>query len=281
MLEQLYDAEFLKQKPIYAFLLGIAYSVIAIGASILMFPQDPALISVLIVSVLFLPSLYNLSILAEKEQKKERGVLKTLYSQKQFIKVYFYAFFGMFLVFTFFSTIMPALATNVLFREQLSIIGGPAGGAVFSSGLFASLFANNVKILLLCFSVSLVMGNGAIFLIAWNASVWGTIFGVIARTGALAMGKNPFIYLLLILISVLPHVILEIGSYIFATISGTQLSEGILKEKFGSSSFRNMMMINAVILLMAIIVLFLGAMVETFVLNNFETYRVIIQQAFG
>ena len=134
---------------------------------------------------------------------------------------------------------------------------------------------------MLCFAVSLAIGNGSIFLITWNASVWGTIFGNIAKTGALAVGKNPFIYLVLILISVLPHVILEIGSYIFATISGSEISESILKEKFGSEAFGNILAINAIILLFAIVILLLGAAVETFVLNNFETYRVIIQQAFG
>lgn len=281
MLEQLYDANFLKQHPIYAFLLGITYSAIGIGASVLLFPQDPALISVMIISILFLPSLYKLSIVAEEEQKKEEGLLRSIYNQKQFIKVYFYAFFGMFIAFAFFSTIMPSFAANILFKEQLALIGLPSGGAFFSTGLFTGLFSNNLKVLFLCFAVSLFMGNGSIFLITWNASVWGTIFGNIAKTGALAVGKNPFIYLMLVLISVLPHVILEIGAYIFATISGTQLSEGILREKFGSSQFSNMLAVNAIILLLSIIVVVAAALVETFVLNNFETYRLIIQQAFG
>jgi len=280
MLEQLYDARFLKENPFYAFILGITYTVIAIGASILLFPQNPALISVLIISVLFLPSLYNLSIIAAQEGARTGGILRAIYSHKQFIKVYFYAFFGMFIVFAFFATIMPALASNILFREQLAVIG-ITGGAAFSKGLFMGIFSNNIKVLFLCFSISLVLGNGAIFLIAWNASVWGTIFGMVAKLGATAVGKDPLIYLLLILITVLPHVILEIGSYIFATISGTELSEGFLKERFGSPAFRNIVTVNAIILLFSITVLVIGCIVETFVLNNFETYRIIISQAFG
>ena len=290
MLEQLYDADFLRKNPFYAFVLGAAYSAIGIGASVLLFPQDPALVAVLIISVLFLPSLYklsmieeaeeSLSIIEEAEESREGGILRTIYRQKQFIKVYFYAFFGMFVVFTFFSTIMPTLAANVLFRQQLELIGVAGKAVAFSQPLFTGLLANNVKVLFLCFVVSLVLGNGAIFLITWNASVWGTIFGNIAKTGAIAVGKNPFIYLLLILISVLPHVILEIGAYIFATISGTELSEGFLKERFGSPAFRNLIAINALILLLSILVLVAGAAVETYVLNNFETYRTIISQAF-
>jgi len=120
MLEQLYSAKFLKEKPIYAFLLGVAYSVIAIGASIILFPKDPALVSVLIISVLFLPSLYKLSVMEEKEELKEKGFLKAIYNQKQFIKVYFYAFFGMLIVFAFFSAILPSLATNTI--SNISVV---------------------------------------------------------------------------------------------------------------------------------------------------------------
>jgi uncharacterized membrane protein SpoIIM required for sporulation len=280
MLEQLYSPQFLKEHPAYAFLLGIAYSAVGIGASVILFPQDPALISVLIISVLFLPSLYRLALIEEREQKA-KGLLKAIYNQRQFIKVYFYAFFGMFITYAFFSTIMPNLAASILFKEQLAIIGGPSGGASFSGSLFQGILSNNLKILLICFVVSLVMGNGSIFLITWNASVWGTIFGNVAKSAAFAVGKNPFIYLVLILISVLPHVILEIGSYIFATISGTEVSEGFLREKFGSNAFRNLMIINALILLTGIILLLLGAVVETYALSNFETYRIIIRQAFG
>jgi hypothetical protein len=185
MLEQLYSAKFLKEKPIYAFLLGVAYSVIAIGASIILFPKDPALVSVLIISVLFLPSLYKLSVMEEKEELKEKGFLKAIYNQKQFIKVYFYAFFGMLIVFAFFSAILPSLATNTLFRQQLEIMGY-SGKATFSSALFGNIFSNNIKVLTLCFAISLVLGNGSIFFITWNASVWGTIFGNVAKLGALS-----------------------------------------------------------------------------------------------
>ncbi len=282
MLEKLYSAHFLRQNPFYAFILGLAYSIIAIGASVILFPQDPALISVLIISVLFLPSLYKLSIMEEKEEAKYsgKGTFKAICHQKQFIKVYLYAFLGMFVAFAALSVFLPTLASNILFREQLEVIG-ISGGAIFSEGLFMGILSNNMKVLFLCFAVSLALGNGAIFLITWNASVWGTIFGVMAKTGALSVGKNPVIYLILILLTVLPHVILEILSYIFATISGTELSEGFLREKWSSDQFRNLLAVNAMVLLMSIGVLLLGAVVETIVLNNFDTYRIIIQQAFG
>jgi uncharacterized membrane protein SpoIIM required for sporulation len=110
--------------------------------------------------------------------------------------------------------------------------------------------------------------------------VWGTIFGVLAKNASLAVGKNPFFYLMLILISVFPHMLLEILSYILAIISGTLISEGVLKEKFGTERFDRIMRDNLLLLFIAFLILLLAAVVETYALNNFDTYRNIIQQSF-
>ena len=281
VLEQLYSVSFLRKNPVYAFLLGITYALIGLGAALLMFPEDPALVAVAITSILFLPSLYKLAILEEKEETEEKLFIlaKILRMQKKFIEVYLYAFFGILVVFSFFSIILPGLASNHLFREQLNILSS-VGNAVFSKGLFLGILTNNFKIFLLCFLVSFALGNGAIFIITWNASVWGTIFGNLAKTAAIAAGKNPFIYFILIFLSVFPHMILEILSYILAIIAGTLVSEGFLKEKFGSEKMNRIMRDNLLLLIVAVGILVLGALVETYTLNNVETYRVIIQQSF-
>jgi len=281
VLEQIYSVDFLRKSPIYTFLLGINYALIGLGAALLMFPEDPALVAVAITSILFLPSLYKLAVLEEKEERSEKGfsLSKIFRIQKQFIKVYLYAFLGIFVVFSVFSIVLPKLAVNHLFREQLAILSS-TGQAIFSKGLFFGILTNNLKIFLLCFLVSFVLGNGAIFIITWNASVWGTIFGNLANTAATAVGKSPFIYFVLILISVFPHMILEIVAYILAIIAGTLISEGFLKEKFGSEKMNRIMRDNLLLLLVAILILVLGALVETYTLSNVETYRTIIQQSF-
>jgi uncharacterized membrane protein SpoIIM required for sporulation len=176
------------------------------------------------------------------------------------------------------------LAANVLFRGQLSVIQGNAGltgGAIFTTSLFLDIFLNNIKVLIFCFLISLIAGNGAMLAIAWNASVWGTIFGTLAKNSAALSGANPWIFFALIMASVLPHTILEMLSYVLSTISGTTISEGFVVGKIKSSKFMNLVMRNLILLLVSIAVLALGGIVETFVLNNFDTYRTIIQIAFG
>lgn len=276
--DKIYSKDFLLKKPSFSFLLGIAYTVIGLFLALVLFRESPALIAIGITSLLLLPNLYELTTSAEITERKQSNFLRVLKANLPMIKIYVFLFFGIFFTFAFFSIVLPELAKYHLFEQQLSII---TGGAGFSLGLFWSLFTWNLQVLLLCFIISLIAGNGAILFIAWNASVWGTIFGTLAKTAATVSSANVFIVFLLIIISVFPHTFLEGLSYIVSTVSGTTLSDGLCKEKFFSPQMLKVFKYNMLFLLLAVLILVVACIVETFVLNNFETYRFIIQLAFG
>jgi len=151
---------------------------------------------------------------------------------------------------------------------------------MFSPSLFWDLFTWNLQVLGMCFFLSLIAGNGAILFITWNASVWGTIFGNLAKTAAMASTANVFILFLLIIVSVFPHTFLEGLSYMISAISGTTLSDGITKEKLVSTKMWKIAKYNLILLLIGIGVLAIGMLVETYALGNFDVYRTIINLAF-
>ena len=134
--------------------------------------------------------------------------------------------------------------------------------------------------MLLVLITALIFGDGGIFLIVWNASVWGTIFGNMAKTAAISVGNNPFIYFILILLSVFPHMILEVISYFVAASVGgissyTLVRKGIGKDNI-KQTFKNLFFVT----LIAICILIIATGVEVYALKNFHVYRVIINQAF-
>lgn len=281
VLEQLYPVDFLRRHPVYSFLLGIGYTIFAMAFSLILFSQDPALVVVGVASLLLLPSLYQL---LKCRQYNGRETPKLFFwnvitDNFPFYKVYIYIFFGCFLMFALFSIILPVLASNHLFQQQLGVLTGGAasGGATWSWVLFEDLFYNNLGVLILCFVISLVAGNGAIFMIVWNASVWGTIFGMLAKGVAEYLQANSAIIFGLIFVSVFPHVLLEISSYIIAVISGTLLSDALAREKIVSKSFGKIFLHNLVLFGLAVLVLLIAVTVETYVLKNFTTYRFILQ----
>ena len=147
--------------------------------------------------------------------------------------------------------------------------------------MFRDLLINNFQVLILCFTISVVAGNGSILFIAWNASVWGTIFGTLAKTTATQIQGSPAIIFLLIMLSVVPHMMIEILSYILAAVSGTMLSDGLVSERLTGLPFSNIMRRVIVLLVAALAVVVIGALVETFVLGNFTTYAKIITLSFA
>lgn len=276
--EQLYSAEFLHDNPRYGFLLGIGYTVLGMFVATLIWPSDPAVIAVGLISLLLLPSLFKLTDSAEITATKQPRFLDFLRETIPHAKVYIAIFFGIFFTFALFSMVLPKLAANHLFQIQLAVASGHS--TTFSPALFWDLFTWNLQVLLLSFSLSLIAGNGGIVFIAWNASVWGTVFGNLAKTAALVTTANPFIIFALVILSVFWHTFLEGFSYMLSAISGTTLSDGILHEPLGSPNMWLIFKYNSLLLLIAICVLALGMLVETYVLGNFETYRMIIQLAF-
>jgi hypothetical protein len=280
VLEHLLPEDWLEKRTRYAFLLAAGYSIIGIFAAKILFPADPALVAVAFISLLLLPELYKLFSIEERmEDREKRFSMKELWKDnKPFLKIYIFIFLGIFVVYAFSAIWLDSLSTNHLFREQLAMRNG-SGNAAISLGLFWNLLVNNFWVMVACFFIALLTGDGAIFLITWNASVWGTIFGITAKNAAIYASVNPFYYFFVIMLIVTPHMLLEAMAYITASISGSVISKDVLLEKFESRRFNEVFLYNFMLFLFGILFLVLGALVEAYVLNNIGLYREIITQS--
>ena len=289
VLEHIFPEDWLERKGIYAFLLGVGYSVIGILIASILFPGDPALVAVAFTSMLLLPELYKIFSIEERQESMEQRVsLKSLWRDDiELLRIYIFLFIGILLVYSVGTILLPELQANTIFREQLEIrfgqgfagnaISGNATAGIFSSGLFYTLLSNNFLVLMACFILALLAGDGAIFLIVWNGSVWGTIFGLTAKSAATFSGKHPLYFFGLIMAIVFPHMILEVVSYFLAAISGSVISKDVLLEQFASDRFFEVFGFNLYLLLFGLLFLLLGAVMETFVLENIDIYQQIIQ----
>ncbi len=295
VLEHIFPEDWLEHKGRYAFLLGVVYSIIALLISSILFPGDPALVAVAFTAMLLLPEMYKIFSIEERQEALEKKVgLRSLWRDDiEVVRIYIFLFLGILLVYSVGTMLLPSVQTNSLFREQLEIRFGQgfsgnaiAGQAVaststsFSTTLFFDLLQNNFMVLVACFILALLTGDGAIFLITWNASVWGAIFGITAKNAALFAGKNPLALFGVIMLVVFPHMILEAISYFLAAISGSVISKDVLLEEFASERFLEVFGFNLYLLLFGLLFLVLGAIVETFVLDNVTLYQEIIRQSF-
>lgn len=287
VLEHLFPEDWLEKKGLYAFILGIVYSVIGVVIASILFPGDPALPAVAFTSMLLLPELYKIFDIEERKLRAEQRVsLWSLWKDDaEVVRIYLFLFLGILLVYSLGTIILPSFQTNTLFREQLEIrfgqgfAGNAIMGTAFNSNLFWGILSNNFLVMLAAFVLALLAGDGAIFLIAWNASVWGAIFGITAKNAAVFGGHNPFLLFSIIMLIVFPHMILEAICYFLAAISGSVISKDVLLETFASERFMEVFGFNLYLLFFALVFLLLGALVETWVLGNVDLYRQIIDMA--
>lgn len=240
VLEHLFPENWLEKKVSYAFLLAVVYSIIGIIGARLLFGANSGIVSVVFTSIFLLPSLEKLFANEEKLEEKEKkfSLFELLKDNKAIIKTYFAIFFGIFLTYMTFSFVLPQLGMNTfeIFKEQLFLDPGLRGHA-YDVGTFWNILANNWWVLVACFLLGLITGDGAIFFITWNASAWGTIFGYRALTAAWYSGSNPWWYLFLLLGIVIWHVILEAGAYIIVAISGSVISRDIISKSLQIKRF--------------------------------------------
>lgn len=284
VLERLFPASWVERRGFFAFLLGVCYSVIGLGLAVILFPQDPALVAVAFTGILLLPEIDALFGRETKieEHEKRPTIRKAWRDNKQFFKAYMFLVLGIFIVYCLGAILLESMAAGVLFREQLEMRGVSANiaGDAIDTGLLSSILQNNLLVVLACFLLAFFTGDGAVFLLVWNASVWGTIFGITAKNAALFTQKNPFIYLFLILLVVLPHAIIEISAYVFAAISGGAISKEMIRKRLNPAKFRHVLTMSMIVLTFALVALLVGSLVESFVLENSRLYATIIAQSY-
>ncbi len=261
MLENILKPNWLEKTPKYAFLIGLIYSVIGIVAALIVFPRSQGIASIAFLSMLLIPSLNSILSIEEIQDTKSRkfSLRKIWEDHNDVIQVYFMLFLGIFLAYALFSLKFPNLLVEGVFDSQLRIIGINVGHAI-SGFTFYDILLNNLKVLLIFLVLSLVFGAGSVLFLAWNASVWGVVFGYMATHYV-----NSFDRFFSTFLKVTPHMFLEAGAYFFAIIAGGIMSQAVLREKLGSDKFDYVMKDGFVFLTMSILLLMIAAFVEVYI----------------
>jgi len=263
VLEQIYSANWIEKKSRYAFFIGLIYSFIGIGSALLLFPESPGLASIAFTSLLILPSLNKLMSIEENQAAREKkfDIIELFKDHNDIFKIYLFMFLGILITFSLFSLFLPSITASRIFAEQVNVLGA-TGKAYTTGSMFWWLFANNLKVLIFCLIASFIYGSGAVFIITWNASVWGTIFALVAKQSAAVTGQNPFLYFALTLLAVFPHMILEASSYFIAAISGGVVNKSVLREKLFSKRFTQIIEDGLMMFVIAVIVLVIAVYIE-------------------
>lgn len=256
VLESIMNPKNAEDKPWHVFFIAIIYSIISMYFANHMFPSQSSVLSIALITIVFVPFFQKLFEM-EEEEETAKGPKGNLFSRHKKIIFVFSSFFLGVTVAVAFSFIFMPKETFSLQAETLKGFSGLASG----SGAFSAFFINNSQVMILMFILSAMFGAGAIFILAWNASVIGVYAGNFMQAAGLNSGA--LLYgVPLSLGGIALHGIPEILAYFVAGLAGGILSVGIIREQFMSREFKKIFKDSIVLLVTAEFLIVVAAWLE-------------------
>ncbi len=266
-----------EQKPWQMFFLGFLYTTIGIFLSLWIFRSEASLIMVFMITMAALPIFYNTMKLEESKDMimdKETAILK---EHNKAISFFMYMFIGITFACAVWYAVLPTSTINSLFDKQVgtiqSINNQVSGNVIHNLTIFWKIFFNNFKVLAFSILFALVYGAGAIFILAWNATVIGAAIGNFIRSnisnytnslGLLDAG-NYFHVFSLGLLKYSLHGIPEIVAYFYGGLAGGILSVALIRKHFNSEKFSTILVDFSELILIAVGFLIAAAFLEVYV----------------
>lgn len=261
VLESMINPKNAEDKPLHVFVISVFYTLVAVFFSYYLFPSQSSILSVAMVTIIFVTFFQKLFELEEEKEDRaaSRGD-KMNFFQRHGRSFYVYsAFFlgvvvAMSFVYIFFDSAQ-------IFSLQADTVRALGTGSVVDPGYLNRIFMNNTQVLMLTFVLSILFGSGAILILAWNASVIAVYSGIVSNS----VGNPAGAYVLgvpVALSSLALHGVPEILAYFIGGLAGGILSVGIIREKYGSKNFKMVAIDSVKLLFAAEALLVLAAFIE-------------------
>lgn len=253
VLEQFLDRKVVVRHPLFCIFLSFAYVFVARYVQELFFPGE-VLATVLLVTILLVPSLNHLIVHEEKLERK--GSTHFFKRHKTILKCYLGTFIGLLLGFGALGIWEPStLAYQVIELEGTQIrpeLIAAMGEYTPSIQTAMALFSHNVWFLLIGFALSIAYGSGAVFIMAFNASYFAAFMLLVWQRFSPELS-----------LATLLHMLPESTGFILASLAGGVLSRALIHEKLRGEAFRNVLQNCFLLLLVAVTFLLVAAVVET------------------
>lgn len=251
MIEKLLKAYLIEKRPSYGIILGFVFIIIGLIFSITIFRTSPSFPTVFFATLAAAPIVVKVI----KSEHHEKNLLKR---HEKIISAYFYLFFGMTIAITLINAFLPSEISNSIFSEQLKIFS--TGYFSGQSNLFFEIILNNVMLVLFFFLLSLFYGAGSMFLLTWNASILGVVWGSMLKTSFSLM--NPFIFLKNAFF-IFPFLLPEIEAYFLASLAGGIISVNLEDKKKLEVATNDSM----TFLLTSFVLIILAGIIEAFLIG--------------
>jgi len=276
MLESMFNPRRLEKGSWKMFFIGILYASLSLFLVKWFFAKDAVLsqysgLIVVTFCVMFtIPFMYFIIKEEEAEDEEVFGLLSVWKIHKDAIYAFLWLFFGFIIAFAFWYIIIQ---DSTLFNAQLETycaINSPGNidncvqkyifsretGAATKGLRFLSIIENNIYVMIFTLIFSLIFGAGAIFVLAWNASVISAAVSIFAgnRISDLPIGISRYMI----------HGFPEIAAYFITALAGGIFGVGVIRNGIGGKRFLHVIENTAILLFIALIILVFAAVIEVY-----------------
>lgn len=275
MFEQL-KINILERRPYLSFFIGIGYVFISFFSSQIFFPKIASIATLFLVTLLLIPTVIKLMNIEEKRESKD-GITHFIRDHKDIFEIYIFLFIGVFAG----ALILALFFGTGTFEYQMGFLESREGlsseliktktqeGVTYSLDSFLGLVENNLIVIILAFILSLFYGAGAMFLIVLNASIFSTFVAFVMKELPTMTNKLAILGIFSV------HMVPELLGFLLVAIAGGVISKAVMKERFLSNNFRNVMRDAFMLFIIAAFVIVLAAFLETYVTTwLFNTFLV-------
>ncbi|MEM2713957.1 MAG: stage II sporulation protein M [Candidatus Pacearchaeota archaeon] len=284
MFEFLINPKKAEKRPWEMFFIGLLYSAIALGLVDLVFIKNPvfknyaSMMIILFTVMLCIPFVFYLFAYEEREDlalKKEREILK---EHGRALLALIFLFLGMLIGFVALALLLPSSYTKVNFESQIHTycsinmpydiktcidylpegkLERPSRSISFENAMnrFFGIFMNNLYVLLFVIIFSFIFGAGAIFILAWNASVIAIAISSLAKARNFGLAFSHYML----------HGLPEIAGYFVAGLAGGIISMAIIRHDYKNENFWIILQDSLDLIIIAVLILILAAFLEVFV----------------
>ncbi len=281
MLESLINPKKKERGPIKMLFVGLLYASLSLLLTKWFFGGDPVISKysgfvVIAFCIMFtLPFMYYLIKQEEEEDEEAEGIYEIWKAHGDALYAFMWLFLGMLIAFSFWNIV---IGDPNLFNAQIETycqINSPGnvegcvkeysfedspsitGDALSRKEMrLLSIIENNVYVMIFTLLFSLIFGAGAIFVLAWNASVISTAITIFA--------KNEIAHIPLGLFRYMIHGFPEIAAYFITALAGGIFGVGILRNGIKAHKFLRVLENTFFLLLVAVIVIILAGIIEVY-----------------
>ncbi|MGV8169081.1 MAG: stage II sporulation protein M [Candidatus Nanoarchaeia archaeon] len=278
VLESLLNPALAEKKKYKMMFLGFLITLVGALLAFFVFESHASMVTIFLVSLAATPLMYGIIKYEEEKDLQDIGEKVLLQEHSKALGAFMYLFLGITLGIVVLYIFLPWTTVGTLFQAQTDTLSQIRGGITGMSSaeemnMFSKIFFNNVKVLIFAILFSFVFGAGAIFVLAWNASVIGTAIGNFIR-GNIALysqligldkAAKYFHVITIGLFRYVIHGIPEILAYFVGALAGGIISVAIIKHDFGSQKFEHIVLDAADLLFISIGLLFLAAILEVWI----------------